>query len=147
MHMWVPNFKILKVFHLTRVYVGQQLNDIRLSSGLFYFIIALDQVDSLNMSELASAVGVDNAYITRSVEKLSTLGYVQKIQNEQDRRVFRVSLTPTGKKIANRVNRVMQQWVELVTVDVSMEDIATVNRVFDQLYQNALQGLEKRRRS
>ncbi len=143
--MWKPNFKVLKMFRLGLAYVGQQLRDIRLSSGLFYFIIELSQVESLKMSELGSAVGVDNAYVTRSVGKLVDLGYVQKIQDEHDGRAFRVSLTPSGRKIANRVNQAMRQWVELITAGVSMEDIATVARVFDQFHQNALQGLEKRR--
>lgn len=46
---------------------------------------------------------VDNAYATRAVEKLSTLGYVNKVQDEQDRRAYRISLTVSGRQIAERV--------------------------------------------
>lgn len=144
--MFRPNFKVLKIFRLGMAYANQQLKDIDISSGLVYFIIELSEVEWLNMSDLSAAVGVDNAYATRAVEKLSTLGYVNKVQDEQDRRAYRISLTASGRKIAERVIETMKQWVEIITADVSLEDIVTVNRVFDQFHQNALRSMEDRRK-
>jgi DNA-binding MarR family transcriptional regulator len=94
------------------------------------------------MSDLSAAVGVDNAYATRSVEKLSTLGYVNKVRDEQDRRAFRVSLTDKGWQVAERVNEALKQWVEIITAGVSPEEIATVTRVFDRFHQNALRHMK-----
>ncbi len=141
--MLKPNFKVLKVFRLGLSYATQQLEDIEISSGLVYFIVELSQVEWLNMSDLSAAVGVDNAYATRVVEKLAVLGYVDKIPDEQDRRAFRVSLTDKGWQVAKRVNETMLAWVEIIIAGVPLEDIATVNRVFDQFLQNAVAGLEK----
>ena len=143
--MFRPNFKVLKVFRLGLSYANQQLADIEISSGLVYFIIELSQVEWLNMSDLSIAVGVDNAYATRAVERLSALGYVRKVPNEQDRRAYRISLTASGREIAERVRETMRQWVEIITAGVSLEDIATVGRVFDQFYQNALKSMENGR--
>ena len=142
--MWLPNLKILKVTRLGLVYASLNLKDIDLSSGLVYFMIELSQHEWLNMSDLSSAVGVDNAYTTRAVEKLSALGYINKIQDEQDRRAFRVSLTASGWQIAERVNETLKQWVEIITAGVSPEEIGTVNRVFDKFYQNSLDALKRR---
>ena len=136
--MFRPNLKIFKVTRLGLAYAGRQLKDIDLSSGLFYFIAELSQHEWLNMSALSAAVGVDNAYTTRSVEKLSALGYVNKVPDEQDRRAFRLSLTDSGWQIAARINEALRQWVEIITAGVSPEEIATVNRVFDRFHQNAL---------
>lgn len=143
--MFRPNFKVLKVFRLGMSYANQQLKDIDISSGLVYFIIELSQVEWLNMSDLSAAVGVDNAYATRAVEKLSALGYVNKVQDEQDLRAYRISLTASGRQIAERVIVTMKQWVEIITAGVSLQEIITVNRVFDQFYQNALERMENRR--
>jgi len=140
-----PNFKVLKVFRLGMAYANQQLKALDISSGLVYFIIELSQVEWLNMSDLSAAVGVDNAYATRAVEKLSVLGYVNKVQDEQDRRAYRISLTASGRQIAERVTETMRQWVEIVIAGVSPEDIVTVGRVFDQFHQNALNHMENRR--
>ena len=74
--MFKPNLKLIKSFRMGLSYATQQLKDIDISSGLVYFIVELSQVEWLNMSDLSAAVGVDNAYATRAVEKLSTLGYI-----------------------------------------------------------------------
>jgi len=101
--MFRPNFKVLKIFRLGLSYANQQLKDINISSGLVYFIIELSQVEWLNMSDLSTAVGVDNAYATRAVEKTIRPGYVNKVQDQQDRRAYRISLTASGRQIAERV--------------------------------------------
>jgi DNA-binding MarR family transcriptional regulator len=139
-----PNFMVLKIFRLGMAYANRQLKDIDISSGLVYFIIELSQVEWLNMSDLSAAVGVDNAYATRAVEKLSTLGYVNKVQDEQDRRAYHISLTDAGRHIAERVVETMRQWVEIITAGVSPQDIATVGRVFEQFHRNALETMENR---
>jgi len=142
--MFKPNLKLIKSFRMGLSYATQQLKDIEISSGLVYFIVELSQVEWLNMSDLSAAVGVDNAYATRSVEKLSALGYVSKVQDEQDRRAYRISLTASGRQVAERVNETLRGWIEIITVGVSPEEIATVNRVFDKFYQNSLNALDRR---
>jgi DNA-binding MarR family transcriptional regulator len=142
-----PNFKVLKVFRLGMSYANQQLEDIDISAGLVYFIIELGQVEWLTMSALSAAVGVDNAYATRAVQKLAALGYVNKVPDEHDRRAFRVSLTDSGRQIAERVSQTMLEWAGIITAGVSLEDLVTVNRVFDQFYQNALECMENRRKT
>jgi len=142
--MFRPNLKLIKSFRMGLSYATQQLKDIEISSGLVYFIVELSQVEWLNMSDLSAAVGVDNAYATRSVEKLSALGYVSKVQDEQDRRAYRISLTASGRQVAERVNETLRGWIEIITVGVSPEEIATVNRVFDKFYQNSLNALDRR---
>jgi len=142
--MFKPNLKLIKSFRMGLAYATRQLKDIELSSGLVYFIVELSQVEWLNMSALSAAVGVDNAYATRAVEKLSALGYVDKVQDEQDRRAYRISLTAKGRGIADRVNETLRQWVEIITAGVEAEEIATVNRVFEKFYQNSLNALNRR---
>ena len=53
----------------------------------------------LSMKELAQKINRDKSTITALVEKLIGFGYVQKIQNPEDKRGFFVCLTEKGKKI------------------------------------------------
>jgi DNA-binding MarR family transcriptional regulator len=140
--MFRPNLKIYKVTRLGLTYAGRRLKDIDMRSGLFYFIAELSQNQSLKMSELSNAVGVDNAYTTRSVEELAALGYVKKVRDDHDRRAFRVSLTASGRRIAQRINLALNQWVEIITEGVSPEELIVVNRVFDRFHQNALKHMK-----
>jgi DNA-binding MarR family transcriptional regulator len=141
--MFRPNLKLIKSFRMGLSYATRQLKDIEISSGLVYFIAELSQAEWMNMSDLSTAVGVDNAYATRAVEKLAALGYVNKVQDDEDRRAYRISLTASGRQIAERVNETMRQWVEIISAGVSPEEIATVNRVFDKFYQNSLNVMKR----
>ncbi len=141
-----PNLKILKTFRLGMAYANQQLKDLDISSGLVYFVIELSQVEWLNMSDLSAAVGVDNAYATRAVEKLSALGYVNKVPDGQDRRAYRISLTGSGRQIAERVMQTMLQWAQIISAGVSPEDVLAVNRAFDRFYRNAVEAMEKKQK-
>ncbi len=143
--MFRPNLKVLKIFRMGMAFANRRLKDIDISAGLVYFVIELAQADSMNMSDLSEAVGVDNAYATRAVNRLAELGYVKKEADENDRRAFRISLTPSGRKIAARVADTMKQWVRVIIAGVSLKDIITVNRVFDRFYSNARKELEKDR--
>jgi DNA-binding MarR family transcriptional regulator len=137
--MFRPNLKAIKVFRLGLAYVTRKLQDLDVSSGLVYFIVELSQVEWLNMSDLSVAVGVDNAYATRSVGRLAALGYVNKTRDPQDRRAYRISLTDKGRQVAKRVNETLRQWVGIVSDGVPLKDILTVNRAFDRFYKNALE--------
>jgi DNA-binding MarR family transcriptional regulator len=142
--MFRPNFKLIKSFRMGMTYATRQMKDINISSGLVFFIVELSQVEWLNLSDLSSAVGVDNAYATRAVQKLCTLGYVNKIHDEKDKRAYRISLTDSGKQIAERVNDTLREWVSIITIGVDKEEILTVNRVFDQFYENSIKALNRR---
>jgi DNA-binding MarR family transcriptional regulator len=140
--MFRPNLKVIKTFRLGLTYASRQLKDIDISSGLVYFVLELNQVEWLNMSDLSAAVGVDNASATRAIAKLFTLGYVNRVEDEQDRRAYRVSLTAAGRQAAERVTETMLEWVGIISNGVALEDIDTVNRVFDQFYENAQNALK-----
>lgn len=141
--MFKPNLRLIKTFRMGMSYAARQLTDLEIGSGQVFFVMELGLVDWMNLSDLSRAVGVDNAYTTRTINRLDALGYVDKAQDETDRRAFRISLTPKGRKVAERVNEVLKRWVATITVGVSPEDIATVNRVFDKFYQNSMNGLRE----
>ncbi|HTX89596.1 MAG TPA: MarR family transcriptional regulator [Anaerolineales bacterium] len=141
--MFKPNFKLIQSFRMGMAYAARQLRDLDISSGLVFFVVELSQVEWMNMSDLSAAVGVDNASATRAVEKLSALGYVNKVRDESDKRAYRVSLTASGREIAGRVNETLREWVGIITVGVSPDEIATVNRVFDKFYANSVEALKR----
>jgi DNA-binding MarR family transcriptional regulator len=141
--LFKPNFKVLKIFRLGMAHANRRLKDVDISAGLVYFVIELSEVEERNMSDLAAAVGVDNAYATRAVERLAALGYVKKTPDERDRRAYRISLTPAGRKIAQRVTKTMREWVGIITAGVPLKDLITVARVFEKFYRNAMQNAEK----
>lgn len=53
--------------------------------------------ESVNMNQLAQEMQITNSRMTRIIDNLVTKKLVQRIENEQDRRMNIVTLTPDGK--------------------------------------------------
>ena len=132
-----PDVRMGRLFRTGQSFINQRLKSIGLSSGLFNFIVELGQRDGLSLSELSSAVQVNGAHTTRAIRRLVDLGYVRKVPDEMDGRGFRVYLTKSGREAEKRVMEVVQSWIDLVTENVSSDDLAALVRILGQLNTNA----------
>jgi DNA-binding MarR family transcriptional regulator len=122
---------------MAQTFINGKLKAYGLSSGLFYFILELLEQDGLSMQDLSKAVYVDNAHTTRAVNKLIQLGYVTKEVDPGDLRFYRVYLTEKGKKISVTIKSVLVEWANLVTMNVTEEELRILYGVFDKYYANA----------
>jgi DNA-binding MarR family transcriptional regulator len=59
------------------------------------------------MGELASVLGIDKAYTTVIVDELEAQGLVQRRPHPTDRRAKLVEVTPKGKELARRANKIL----------------------------------------
>lgn len=119
-----------------QTHMNERAKEYGLTSGLFFFILELSEKNGLTMQELSQAVGVDNGFTTRMVKKLEDLGYVYKKPNPTDSRSSNVFLTDKGRDISQVINEIFMDWKQIVTKDVTEEEILVVNRVFNKFYEN-----------
>jgi DNA-binding MarR family transcriptional regulator len=61
----------------------------------------------MTLAQLAEAHGVDRPYATIIVDKLETLGFVERHPHPSDRRSKIVSLTPAGREAAATADRIL----------------------------------------
>ena len=59
--------------------------------------------------EMASALGVTPAAISRQVSQMVDLGYLKRIEHEHDRRFEFFSLTPKGKRVFAKATKSLEQ--------------------------------------
>jgi len=102
--------------------------------------IARDNPQGLRVSELASAFNVTASGVTQLVTALEEKGYVGRSMDPDDRRAVRVSLTPSGFRLAESLKAAMDSiftgLVEHLGHDKSrrlMALLADVTRYFEQL--------------
>jgi DNA-binding MarR family transcriptional regulator len=87
-----------QVFHI--------VEELELSMTQFKILHILDNVDrELTPSELAQFVGLSPAATGRAVDALVRAGIVTRRDDDADRRVKRLTLTPTGTTAVNRINQ------------------------------------------
>jgi len=68
-------------------------------------IIASAKTDGWRMTDFADAFRVDPSSATRAVDRLESLGLVERTRAVADKRVVTVVATPDGRKLVRSVNR------------------------------------------
>ncbi len=63
----------------------------------------LEESEPLRPSELAAQLEVEAPHVTRQVQGLEDLGYVNKVADAGDRRAHLIALTPSGRDAARRI--------------------------------------------
>jgi len=89
-------YKLLKSFETCDQYCLGQYG-ITVSQG--YALLAFPKGSDTSMNELSRAMGLANSTMTRMVENLVTKELVRRWQDDQDRRVVRVTLTARGREL------------------------------------------------
>ncbi len=75
--------------------------------------------EGMSQRELGEVLVVDRSNVTGLLDRMEKAGWVKRSDDPQDRRVYRVSLTPSGRKLWRRVNPLYVESVARVTQGVS----------------------------
>ncbi len=142
--MWTPNLKIIRLIRMSQLFANHRLARLGLSSGLYYFVLELLDGQTMTMSDLSAAVGVDNGHCSRAVERLVALGYVKRRRDRADRRTLHVQLTRKGREAGRQVSRVVREWVDIIHQGIDPGEVAVATSVIDRYHDNAMRTLGNR---
>lgn len=137
--------------HACRKIDGELQKSKVLSFDDYDVLLTLNEAEgeTLRMSELAEAVLLSNSGISRRVTTLVTSGLVAKTQSKSDARVFRVKLTPKGRRALDKTWEKYRPMIDQLFADFLTETEAhtmskMLQKILDgtglQQHQNLLQN-------
>ena len=89
-------------------------------------------------SELARLAGLDRAVVTRSLDRLTEdRAFTHREINDEDRRSFTIRLTPTGKRVAERLLAANQRINEQFLNGLSRTEVRDFRRTLKLMLGNA----------
>jgi DNA-binding MarR family transcriptional regulator len=65
----------------------------------YYYLLAINRLDSPTYSDLAKELNVSKPSVTSNINKMISKGYIYKVQNQSDKRVFHLYLDEKGEKL------------------------------------------------
>lgn len=71
-------------------------------------LFALHKEDGQSHKQLAEALSIQPATVTMMVKRMAKAGLIERKQDQQDQRVYRVYLTQEGERIRKKVALTMQ---------------------------------------
>ena len=104
----------------------QRLFRVKLStSDLTYSqILAIISIpdSGIEMSELSSALGLDNSTVTRLVMRLEDKTWVERKKSRRDQRAVKVFLTNKGVKVQQNIEKKIEKIGEKINLAVNNDD-------------------------
>ena len=111
-----------KIFRTTQVYVDKLLKTYELSSGSYPYLLILKDNEGISQNEISRELGYDKAMSARTIIKLIKLGYLDRKEDEEDARAYKLYLTDKAKNIIPEILEGIHKLTHLITVDLNEEE-------------------------
>lgn len=109
------------------------------SFSQFLILQTLFEKEALRMNELASILGVSKANVTGLVDRMVRARLIERMRSDDDRRVVFVSLSPRGRRVAQRmVNSQRREWRRVMedipphNLDIFLDSLEQLARALSQ---------------
>jgi DNA-binding MarR family transcriptional regulator len=104
----------------------------------FHALAAIDRQGPLRVSDVAQCLGVDSSVASRQIAALTSQGYVERSQDERDRRAQRVAVAAPGRDALHEAHRRMVAAFSAVLAGWSDEDVARLADGLERLREDFL---------
>ncbi|GAA0125425.1 MULTISPECIES: MarR family winged helix-turn-helix transcriptional regulator [Clostridium] len=111
-------------------YCEEKLKPFKLTPGLYNYLLFIYYNPGCNLNEISTHLKVDKALTTKTIKKLLTLGYVDKLINEYDNRAFKVYPTKNSINMMEYLVTIFEQWEEKITANLSTHEVNNFNEFF-----------------
>ena len=105
----------------------------RIDPAMIFVLHQVQAGESLRVSALAEALGLDISTASRHVRQLEAGGYVVRTGDPDDRRALRVRLTRRGRAALDQAMRARAARVDRAIADWSDSDRATLTTLMTRL--------------
>ena len=138
-------YSLTKTQHRLHQYVKQILKkrSIQASPAQLGILFLLKEKNNSSMTYISNELELDNAAITRSIDKLETMGLVKRVVNSKDRREFSIELTKAGLSEIEKSVVVIKEINQLIESKFPKEKFTIFKEVLHQLNAILNEELEK----
>jgi DNA-binding MarR family transcriptional regulator len=101
---------LARLQHVLTLGLGVALSEERMTVDQWRIVEAIDRLDSPTMGELAHAIGMSNASLSRAVDQLEDSAAAYRLADADDRRRITVHLSDRGSEWLGRVRVIVAGW-------------------------------------
>ena len=99
-------------------------------------LVRLREFQGINQSQLGKKLFKDRHNMTRILNLLEKLGYIERRADETDKRIYRVFLTENGKAACDKLTPIIFDHLQYVFEGISEEDLKALQRTLEQMVNN-----------
>ena len=122
--------------------VLRKVRPLRLTPPQFWFLNAARELPNATVGEIARRQRFDAPTASRLAESLSARGLLRMSADPRDRRAVRVSLSPAGVKLAQRIGPIAEGVREQIVQGMSAREQDALRGLLRRVIQNLDEGGE-----
>jgi DNA-binding MarR family transcriptional regulator len=97
-----------------------------LTPNQFLMLLRLTSQEGMSAAQLARSIGVRPQSLTEIINPLMQKGLISRQESPEHRRVLRIRLSPAGRQLLARAQRVGRQLERELIADLSAEELAAL---------------------
>ena len=119
------------------LYRAERLKDTDLGPNHHRYLFSVYRHPGISQEELARRVYINKSNVTRHLAYLESVGYVERRQSEDDKRVTLVYPTKKTEEILPMLREISKDWEKTVMDDFSEEEIALLKSMLQRISEKA----------
>jgi DNA-binding MarR family transcriptional regulator len=129
-------FLIAKARNVLKNEFEKELKSYSLSYAHRVILIRLSEKDGLTQKDLAKDTYFEQSNLTLMLDKLELKGLVKRVQKENDRRAYLITITPEGKKLRDLLVQMGEDVMDKALHGVSEQQKAELAKLLQTVYEN-----------
>lgn len=104
----------------------KELSYLGLGYGQFNFLIELYKEDGVRQEDLSSNLNIDKGTTARAIKKLEIQGFITRVNDDKDKRAYRIFLTEKALRHKNDIFKVAKNWEKNITKNLTHDEKETM---------------------
>lgn len=129
------DYQIKATWHAIARMYNAEANQYNLTVSVGYILLNIDIEEGTPATKIAPLLGLEARSITRTLKNMEEEGFVKKIQDENDRRFFRIFLTDYGKKAREVARKSVKKFNQIIYEAIEPEKMKTFFEVMQKINQ------------
>lgn len=105
----------------------------------------LHQIGDLRLGDLSRRISAQNSTVTGIVDRMEEAKLVERIRDEDDRRAWRIALTPLGRRVAERAQVSPWETLREALAELPRDDKRKLVQILGQLAENVQRAVERQK--
>nr|WP_312292349.1 MarR family transcriptional regulator [Clostridium chromiireducens] len=102
--------------------INSKLIDLNIRSGQHDFLYVISKNEGISQKELSEFLYVGKSTTAKAVKNLIENDYVKRVQDESDKRIYRLYLAEEGKKVIPKIESTFLELVAIFSKNLSKEE-------------------------
>lgn len=109
-------------------------NNCNLTQTQFFVLILLKRnPDGLSIGALADGVAVTSQTMTRTIDRMETIGWCRRESDPLDRRAWLIRITPQGDDLLSKAMPIHYEWVAKLMSHIDADEKRILNQLMFKL--------------